>query len=106
MTMFLLLPIFVQSLFPSTPLQTLNEPTGIVWFIDMSRNGEFMVLRDPSTVHLYYNNGSHFVKEKGFAIPAIQRDSLDITADGEWMLVVDHYSYFRIYSYNHAINSF
>ena len=31
---------------------------------------------------------------------------MDMTADGEWLLVVDHQRYFYIYRYDYSINDF
>ena len=51
----------------ASPLQTLPDPSSIVWAIDMTEHGEILVMRDDSKVYYYTNNGSHFLKKDDLA---------------------------------------
>ena len=72
----------------SSPAHSLTEPTSRVGHIDMTEHGELLVLRDSSRAYLYTNNGSHFLKKSNFFLN-YQSESLDITADGKWLLAVN-----------------
>ena len=57
-------------------------------------------------LYVYLNNGTHFKSEDtltGFTTNVL---AVDVTADGEWLLVVEENGINRIYTFNSSTNNF
>ena len=100
----LLLWVCVDAQFSSDP-QRISESVNLVRYMDMTTNGEILALREDSAVLIYSNNGSSFEKKQQFNI-GCATCAVDITADGEWMLVVRKSSPFRVFRYDHTLKKY
>ena len=86
-------------------IQSIVEPVGALRYMDMTENGEILAVRDNENLFLYSNNGSLFQKKQEFDLGCTMC-AVDITADGEWMLVVQKSSPFHVYRYDHTLDQY
>ena len=57
-------------------------------------------------VHVYFNNGTHFNHQQNLTGIASDIFVVDVTADGQWLLVVEREGVNRIYNFNSSNNKF
>ena len=111
MIMLCLLSLLPQCLcqFSQSSSRTLtNSATSSIYSIDITGNGEFVIGGgNQNTPYVYENNGTHFTHTYNISGCCVDHvDFIDVTADGEWLYVVDNYRSSYMHRYNFRTNQY
>ena len=94
--------------FSQSSSQTLTEPTSSFSTVAITGNGEFVIGGGGDTIpYVYVNNGTHFINTYNLSGCCTSHvDLVDMTADGEWLYVVDNFRDTYMYRYNFLTNRY
>ena len=108
MLVFFMVMLVGNCTFTSSSVQILSEPTNQIRTVDITGNNELLMIGGVDTTpYVYVNTGTQFVY--GYALPdccTSTVDVMDVTADGEWLYVIDNYRYSYVYQYDYATNRY
>ena len=91
----------------STLLQTLSEPSSAIWTMDMTYNNSMLVMGGIDRIVFVYSiNDAQFNSNQNITDFGSDVWTVDITADGGWLLVVEFVGINRIYLFSYTENKF